>query len=459
VTSCETNINRPHFVSGSIVRHLLVMALTSSIGTMSLFLVDLAGLYFLAVLKNTAITAAMGYASSIILIAVTAGLGGGVAASALVSSSIGAGDTDKARDYVTSNLLFSLMQGIIIAIVITLFSDNLLLLINAEGEARYLARLYILTVSPSIILAGCTLCLAAILQGLGDPLRAMYVIVTFSLVTIILDPLLIFNLNLGIQGPAIASVMGYFVALCLGLHGVFKVHSAINPIRLSKVWHDFRYIWIIAYPAILSQLTVPLENLFITNVISRFGDAIFAGYAVISRLMPVAFAIAFAMSNAVAPIIGQNFGAGLYKRVRRTLTQSLLISIGYTFGTSFILSALSKQVARVFNAVGNTEDVIVFFCSYLSISYVFVAALRIAQAAFNNLGYPKLSAALSWGRITVGTIPLAYLGAILDGWKGVLTGNAIGAAVFGIIAVLLSYGITNHQSLKSKEPLVRSPTQ
>ena len=448
--------NSPRFASGAIVRHLMVLALTSSVGTMSLFFVDLAGLFYLSLLKNTTITAAMGYASSIMLIAVTAGLGGGVAASALVSSSIGAGEPETAHNYVTSSLLFSLVQGIIIAIIIILFSNDLLLLINARGEARHLAQLYILTASPGIILSGCALSLAAILQGLGDPLRAMYVIISIALVSIVANPVLIFLLDFGVQGPAIATVLGYLTALGIGLHGVLKVHKSMNPIRFARFLREFPCIWIIAYPAILSQLTVPIENLFITNIMSKFGNEVFAGYAIIARLMPVVFGIAFAMSNAVAPIIGQNFGAGLYKRVRRTLTQSLLLSIIYAFLASITLFVLSRPIAHAFNAIGSTSEVIIFFCSFLSISYVFVAALRIAQAAFYNLGFPQLSAALSWGRIILGTIPLVYLGAIWDGWKGVLIGNTIGATSFGILAVILAYRYTKYQVLRQKSSSFRA---
>lgn len=454
-----TPANHARFVTGSITRHVLVMALTGAVGTMALFLGDLMSLFFVALLKQTAVTAAMGYASSIIFFALSAGLGGGVAASALVARSAGAGDPARARNYATSNFLFSLVSSALIAALLAFFADDLLTLLNAEGETRELARLYIWTISPGLVLSGGALCLAAILRALGDARRAMYVMVAMAAVTMIFDPIMIFGLGLGMQGAAVAAILGYLAALCVGLHGVMKAHDFLDPLRLSGMWRDLADIWTIAYPAILSQLTVPVGNAYVTHVLSWSGDEAVAGFAVISRLMPVAFGIAFALSNAVAPVIGQNFGAGLYPRVRYTLTQSLLMSTVYAICMSLILFALSDWIALAFNAVGKTYDAIVFFCSYLAISYAFVAALFIANAAFNNLGYPKRSAAFSWGRVTVGTIPFVYLGSLWAGWQGILAGNAIGAVVFGSLAVAGAYRITEERLLRTENPLLRKAAQ
>lgn len=457
MTTAHATQSRARFTEGSIAQHILVMTLAGAVGMMALFLVDLASLFFLTLLKQTAVTAAMGYAASIIFFSISVGLGGGVAASALVARSIGRGDVSQARGYATSTFLFSLLSSSLIAIAVVSLSDSLLSLMNADGPAKHLSLLYIRTVSPGLVLFGAALCLSAILRGLGDARRSMHVMLAMAIVTIVLNPILIFGLGMGIQGAAIAAVLGYLAAFCIGLHGLRKVHRFLDPLRLSGLRRDIATIWGIAYPATLSQLTLPLGNSYMTYVISQFGDEAVAGFAIISRIMPVAFGIALALSGAIGPVIGQNYGAGLYPRVRSALTQSLLMSAAYTTGTSLVLFVLSEEIATAFNATGDAYDQIVFFCTYIAISWIFVSALFIANAAFNNLGYPRRSAAFSWARVTIGTVPFVYAGAQWGGWPGVLTGNAAGAIIFGIAAVTVAYRVTTEHVLRKRTPLPTEP--
>jgi putative MATE family efflux protein len=444
------------FTTGSIARHVLVMTMTGAVGMMALFMVDLISLYFLARLKQTAVTAAMGYASGVMFFALSTALGSGIAATALVARSIGAGDVKRARGYATSSLLFSLLSSVVLAIILILFSDDLLSLMNATGEARDLALAYIWIVSPGLILFGVALCLSAILRGLGDARRAMYVTLAMALVNVGLDPVLILGLDMGIQGAAVAAVVGYLAAVCIGLHSVVAIHGFLDTIRLASLRRDVLDIWTIAYPASLAQLSVPLGNAYVTYVIAWFGDEVVAGFAVISRLMPVVFGIALALAGAVGPIIGQNHGAGLHDRVRLALTQSLAMSTVYTIAMSLALFMLSDQIANVFHALGDAHDEIVFFCSFVSLSWAFIAAFFIANATFNNLGYPKLSAIFSWARVTAGTIPFVHVGVELGGWKGVLVGNALGAVVVAVLAVGVAYWIVSTHSVQSQNDLRES---
>jgi putative MATE family efflux protein len=456
-TAGESTAKAARFTVGSIARHVLVMTLTGAIGTMALFLVDLTSLFYLAQLQQTAITAAMGYASSVIFFSLSVGLGTGVAASALVSRSVGAGDIVRARGYATSSLMFAFLSSAVITIILVVSSGQLLSLMNAAGLAKELAQSYIWAVSPGLVMFGVSLTLSAILRGLGDARRAMYVLLAMASVTIMTAPVLIFGLHMGIQGAAVAAVLGHLAALCMGLHGVVRVHGFLDPLRFAALKRDIGDIWTIAYPAGLSQLTVPLGNAYVTFVLAEFGDEAVAGFAIISRLMPVAFGIALALSSAVGPVIGQNYGAGLFQRVRRTLTQSVLMATGYTLCASLVLLALATEIAEAFNATGIAHDEIVFFCSYLAISWIFVGALFIANSAFNTLGYPKRSAAFSWGRVTFGTVPFIHLGAEWGGWQGVLIGNAMGVAIFGALALAFAYRVTSERSLSARSHPAHPP--
>ena len=194
------------FVTGSIMRHVVVMTLTGAIGLMALFLVDLADLFFLSLLGDTAITAAIGFAGTIAFANLSLSIGLGIAAAALVAKNLGAGNSEDARRYATNSLAVMFVISVLLSIGIAVFSDELLGLLGAKGDALGYARLYLRTLVFGFpLLAGaiaCNFCLRAI----GDAKRAMYATLAVAIVNAILDPILIFGAGLGIQGAAIASV-------------------------------------------------------------------------------------------------------------------------------------------------------------------------------------------------------------------------------------------------------------
>ena len=337
--------------------------------------------------------------------------------------------------------MFSLIVSAVITVAINLGAGALLSLLGAQGEAKRLAQLFIWTMTPGYILIAGAICCSFILRGLGDARRAMYITLSTALVTALADPIFIFGLGWGIQGAAAATVLGYVVSFGIGLHGVAKVHRFLNPMRLGGLKRDFPALWAIAFPAILTQLATPFANAYMTHEIAPFGDEAVAGFAIVGRVIPVAFGIIFALAGSVGPIIGQNHGARRHDRVRQTLNDGLLFSALYTVATSVILFVFRHQIAEAFNAAGRTVDIVVFFCTFIGISWAFAGAQFVANAAFNNLGRAKLSSWFNWGKATLGTIPFALAGAQLGGPEGILAGTAIGSVIFGIASVLTAYRI------------------
>jgi len=222
---------------------------------------------------------------------------------------------------------------------------------------------------------------------------------------------------------------------------VVRVHRYINPFRLRGLVRDFPPLWGIAFPAILTQLAQPFANAYITYEIAPFGDESVAGFAIVGRLVPVAFGIIFSLAGSVGPIIGQNFGAKRHDRVRRTLTDGLIFSAVYTLLTSLVLFLFRHQVAEAFHAAGRTRDLVVFFCTYIGVSWAFAGGQFVANAAFNNLGRPTLSSWFNWAKATLGTIPFAMLGARLGGPEGLLAGTALGSVIFGVASVITAFRI------------------
>ncbi|QIG49157.1 MATE family efflux transporter [Nordella sp. HKS 07] len=429
------------FVTGSTMRHVVVMTFTGALGLMSMFLVDLADLFYLSLLGKTEITAAIGYAGTVVFTNLSLCIGTGIAAAVLVARNLGAKRPERAREFATSCFMYSCILSAVFSGVIALAADWLLRLLGAEGEALHLAKQFIWIASPGfVVLAGGIAC-SFTLRGLGDARRAMYVTLVVAIVIAILDPIFIFGLGWGIQGAALAGVIADLCSLAVGFHSVHRVHNFFAPPSWARLRADLREISEIAVPAMLTQLATPFANAYATRAVAPFGNEAVAAAAIIGRIIPVAFGIIFSLSGSVGPIIGQNYGARAYDRVRRTLTDGLIFATIYTLVAAALLYVFRHDVAELFRASGRTIDLVVFFCSFIAASWAFTGAQFVASAAFNNLGHPNTSTVFNWAKATIGTIPFALYGAHVAGPEGVMVGVALGSIIFGVASVAWAYRI------------------
>ncbi len=435
----STSTTSARFVTGSTMRHVVVMTVTSSVGLVALFLVDFADMYFISLLGEIEVAAAIGYAGSILFFNVSIGIGLAIAASALVARAIGADDRAGAKRLCTNSLIYSAVIAAILATLLWLFVPAILSLLGAEGRAHALATNYLRIIVPTMPALTLGICGGAILRALGDPKRAMYVTLSGGLVNAVLDPILIFGAGLGLDGAAIASVCARLAVMCVGLYGVIRVHKMIDKPVYSLLWLDTPAISAIAAPAVLTNVATPVGNAYVTSVIAQFGDGPVAGWAVVGRIIPVAFGVVFALSGAVGPILGQNLGAHQYGRLRQSLSDSLLFAFIYVAVAWAILALGHEYISAFFGLSGPAAELVGLFCTWLSPTFLFFGALFVASAAFNNLGRPHYSTAFAWARATLGTIPFVYFGGQWYGATGALTGYMLGSVVVGGLAVAACY--------------------
>ncbi len=426
------------FVTGSILRHILVMTGAGAIGLMAIFVGDLANIYFLSRAGDAAVVAAVGYASSLLFFSTSIGIGLSIAATALVSPALGAGFRVRARRLSTHAHVLSIAVSAVLSLVLWLTIDPVLRLMGAEGHTRDLAAHYLAILLPTLPLLASGMTSAAVLRSVGDAQRAMHVTVLGAIVNTLLDLLFIVWLGWGITGAAVASFIARVAVMGIGLYGVWGVHGLMGRPKFATMMRDAPPFFNVGVPAVLTNIATPAGNAYVTAAIAAFGDSAVAGWAVIGRITPVAFGAIYALSGTVGPILGQNFGARVADRMHTTFRLSLLVMCVFTALAWGGLALSAGYVADAFRAEGEGRELIVYFCRVLSPLFVFLGALFIANAAFNTLGRPHVSTLVNWGRATLGTVPFVMAGAQLAGAKGVLLGNMAGGVAFGVIAVVLA---------------------
>lgn len=437
VSSKNNNIHA-RFVDGSTMHHIQLMTSTATLGLMAIFLVDLTDIYFLSLLGEQAIAAAVGFAGSIAFFTTSICIALSIAAGVKISREIGRGESDQARASSTNVGVISVLVTLTVCAVLWPNIEALLRLLGATGQTLRYAVEYLQILLPSMPLLALGMVAAGALRALGDAKRAMMCTLAGGLVNLILDPLFIFQFNLGVKGAALASVCARAILLLVAAYGLIAVHGLVARFNWLVFRLDFRKVLAIAVPALLTNMATPVGAAFITRMISGFGDSYIAGFAVIGRVIPVAFAMIFALSGAIGPIIGQNYGAGIHERVKQAQANALIFGTSYTIFACFIVWMSASWISDIFNLRTEAASLFVFYWTFVSWAYVFLGAQYIANASFNNLGKPVWSALSNWGRILGGTIPLSWLGAKYFGIGGVLIGEAIGMVLAGTIALIVS---------------------
>jgi Na+-driven multidrug efflux pump len=340
----------PRFATGNVMRHVVVMAGTGAIGLIAVFAVDLLNFFYISLLGQKAIAAAVGFAGVVGFFQTSIMIGLTIGVNAVVARRIGASAVRDAHHIAGSGLVLMTGVGLIVGLGTVLLLGPILHVLGASGETRSLAASFLTISSPSLPLLAAGMCCSGLLRCVGDARRAMNVTLLAAAVTATLDPALIFGLHLGLPGAAFITVLSRCVLARLGWVGAARRHDLIARPPMGTLGHDLAEIGRIAGPALLTNLATPVGAAYVTRAMAMFGPDAVAGQATIDRISPVAFGLVYALSGAVGPIIAQNAGAGWTDRVCETLRDSFVFVMATVLFAWGLLAVAQPLIVHAFFA-------------------------------------------------------------------------------------------------------------
>lgn len=419
------------YLSGPIMGHIQRMTLSGGLGLMALFAVDFVDLFFISLLGERELAAAIGFAGSVLFFCQSLSIGLAIAVGATVSRAIGANDPDRAKALIGSGFVLTFTTGAVVATSVWLGRDWVLSLLGAEGYTLDQASMYLAIILPSFAFVSIGMAAGGVMRARGDAKGALWVTLSGALVNAALDPILIFGLNLDLAGAAIASAMARMTMFGYGLYKLQQYRMLEWPV-LRQVRADLPTISAIAVPSVLTNLATPVGLAYVTATMAQFGDPAVAGFAIITRLQQVAFVALFALSGVVGPIAGQNWGAGYIDRVKTVLSDSIRFIAWYCLIVCLALAVLTQPLLWAFQASPEAADLIRWFTYGLSTVFVFNGITFVTNALFNNLGAPKTSTLFNVMKATVFTIPFVWIGAFWLDAPGVLVGQTVGSVLVAL---------------------------
>ncbi|AXI45686.1 multidrug transporter MATE [Sulfitobacter sp. SK012] len=416
--------------------HVVRMTATGAVGITFVFLVDAAGLLWISQLGDPRLVAAIGFAFAIQYFSVSFGVGLMIAATAMISRSIGVGDRALSRRQAGAAIVVAACIQAVVALVVIALRHPLVEMAGATGETARLAARYLAITMPSLVLMSVGLVCSGALRAEGLGAKAMYVTMFSGMVLMVLDPVLIVWMGLGLDGAGIGVALFRCCLLGLGIYFAGVQNQLVSFPNLADVKVLTRPYLMIALPAIASQLSTPAGNYLLTIEMAPFGDDAVAAWAVVGRLTVVVFGGIFALSGAIGGIFGQNFGAGNYDRLRSAYRDALVFCFIYTLVAWGLLLAAMPYVIDLFGLVGQGAEVLQAFALIGVGGFIFFGALFVSNAAFNNLGRPAWSTLVNWTKDGVLSWPAAAAFAGIYGAPGVIYGQAAAGIVVGTLSAI-----------------------
>ena len=441
---------------GNILKHLIDLALPTVGGMIAFALFNVTDTYFVGKLGTKAL-AAMGFTFPVIMVAGSISTGVSVGAMALLSRASGRNDKDAMKRITSDGILLSIAIVAVLSTLGLVFMDNLFTVLGASGDTLPMIRDYMTIWFAGLIVVMMPPVCDGCMRAVGDTVRPFKVMLTCAILNIILDPIFIFGYfglpAFGIQGAAIATFISRFVGMIITLYFNHKYHGLIHwelP-KVKKMLESWKEISKIAIPSMGVSLLPQFIRVALTSFTATIGGTVYvAAVAVGSRLEGFTLIIAMAVGASIVPLVGQNYGAGEFERVRKvqTLLSKASVVIGVATLGSMVL--LSTPLVGLF-----TKDPLLIM---ISKTYIMIVSLGISglnlynfnSQFLNAIGMPNKSFMVNGIGTVFIIIPLMYAGAQIS-FEWMLGGLVVGQLILGIGANIYVKKYSGIRELKRQE--------
>lgn len=397
----------------------------------------------------------------IIFTAVASIIGNGCAAE--LSLRMGEGRKDEAKKSVGCAISSLIIVAIIFCLISYLALPTLVKLFGCTDSVMPYALAYgkiiVLGAPFMIIYSG----LASIIRADGSPKYSMICLVIGAILNIILDYIFIMVLNMGVEGGALATVIGQILSFIIAIIYIPRMKS----FKLNK--QDFipnkAILKTISFGAssFITQMTILVLFIFMNNVMTKYGvnteygaDIPLSVYGVISKLTGLYVSSVLGVAIGAQPIIGYNYGAGKYSRVRETLKKVLIVNfiIGFIFNFMFLM--FPQQIVSIFGSANN-ELYISFatdFCRIFLLVCMLNAFEMTSSVVIQSFGNVKKATALSFIRQIILFIPIALILTNIFGLYGAIYAGPIADSICFIAVIFIFY--SEYKKLKNKDTVTQN---
>ena len=384
----------------------------------------------------------LGVTMPIMTIILAFGMLVGIGATTNISIKLGQGKREEAEHIVGNSITLALIIGIILTVVGTVFSDSILKVFGASESTLIYAKSYM-----SIILLGTIFSISAmvfnnIIRGDGNPKLSAIIMAAGCATNIVLDAVLIFGFNMGIQGAALATIASQGLTAIWGFSYYLKGKSNLKFTKTSLKldMNIVKIIFAIGSAPFAMQLATSLVQVISNNALRTYGsDLAIGAMATISSIVMIFLMPSFGLVQGMQPIVGFNYGAKNYDRAIKTFKLSLLSSSIFFIVGALLIQFVPQALVGMFNRDPQLMDITVNGLRKYSFALPIVGISIVGTNYIQSSGKAKVAMVLSLLRQVIILIPMIlilpkFLG--LNGvWFAQPTADIIASAITAIVLI------------------------
>lgn len=433
---------------------ILSLAVPSVLSMLITSIYNMADTYFVGRLGLSA-SGAVGVAFPLMMIIQAIAFTFGMGANSLISRYLGAKETDMAQACASSALFACIIINILFSGISLLILDPLLRLLGATETILPFARDYariILLGSPFI--SG-SFVLNNLLRSQGLNLKAMIGLTTGGILNIILDPIFISALDFGISGAALATVISQSVSFAMLLYMVEKKSILLlRPRFISKKIYLYLSVISIGIPSFLRQSLGSLAVIILNNRAATFGDPAVAAFSIVGRFSSIFLAFVLGAGQAFQPVVGYNYGAGNYSRVRESYTFTLKAMLIAMLLVSSAVFAASSVLIGIFQPDPEVVRIGTFSLRLQCLTFIFQPFLIATNMLYQSTGQAKGATFLASLRNGIFYYPMILTLPRFFGLRGLQLVQPAADILSALTAIPL--GLLFMKKIKGKEKTARS---
>lgn len=383
----------------------------------------------------------------------------GVGSASRFSLYLGAGEKEKASHVVGTAFCMMVILGIIYAIVIEIFLIPLLTAFGATKDVMPYAISYTRITAVGMPLLIVINAMSSLIRADGSPKYSMMCMLIGAIVNTILDPILIFSFDMGVAGAAIATVIGQIFSFIMAIYYIKRFQSVeLHKSHFQLVPKECLKIASLGMSNSLNQVAITFVQIVLNNsltyygAMSAFGKEIpLAACGIVMKTNAILFAVIIGISQGTQPIVGFNYGAKKYDRVKQAYKLAIMWNLIVSCIGFILFQFFPKSIISIF---GTGEPLYFEFAVKFMRIFLFMVIINGVQLISSNffaaIGKPVKGLILSMTRQVIFLIPLILILPLFMGIDGIMyAGPCADTIAFITTFIMISIEMKNINKLQS----------
>ncbi|WEG18267.1 MATE family efflux transporter [Alkalihalophilus pseudofirmus] len=375
-----------------------------------------------------------------IIMAVSAAMG--IGGASVISRRLGEKRGEEANQVFGNIISIILLISIIGVIASFTFLEPMLVLFGASPDILPYAVEYMFPIMLGTFFFSFAFATNNIVRSEGNAKFAMNTMIIPAVLNIILDPIFIFGLNMGVQGAAVATVISQAAVTVVILRYYLTGQSS-----LSLAWEDLKIKWSIVkevvsvgMPAFVQQASGSIMMIAINTMLIQYGSDLYVGiFGIIQRILMFAVMPIIGVMQGMMPIVGYNYGAKQFERMRETIWLTLKVVVISSVVIFLSMMIFPAWFMRIFTADREVIEAGASAMRILFLTFFVVGVQVVAGGLYQALGKPKPALILSLSRQILFLIPLVLILPRFFGVSGVWIAFPIADVLSFVLASALLY--------------------